>query len=1161
MFRRSIIIYLTIFFLSALTGSSSAQDKELFSVGLQNIVPPSPNVGALTKFGNIPVGPSTGIPQINVPIYSYNANGLSLSVSLDYHAGGIRVDEVASSVGLGWALNAGGAVSRTIRGLEDDHPAGYLNTPYFNNNTGNQPFDDYSLKPFVKANAHTLDIQADIFSYNVNGQSGKFTYGRDGTILMIEDSKVKVEKIHSQPGGKIIKFIITDVHGLKYTFEDTEVTHNPSSAPNIDYVSSWYLTKIESPVSGDHIDLQYEDVFIQPYVASSSESEVKNLYPNLGQPPIHSFSGSTISFSGKKLKQITFPNGVSLRFGYDSALRTDLPNDRLLKQISVLSSANQIVSGFLLQQDYSLTGRATLLSVTPFAGKNADIKSSPYKFYYNSGLPERLSINQDHWGYPTGRIQESENASRIPREIFSGGIAGRYEFPGSNRDADLGGIAGTMNKIVYPTGGHTLFEMEPNQADDGWLNQQFYIAGNDPSYTEERATNFQFSMTNGNPSYQDFAFTYDEDMAPDPNFRLNIQSNSSGSSCENCLIRLEVFEIVNGNSFAVTSIDINKPNDRYLTYPFSLPGLRKGKSYKLRFHYNFTGSQRDFYGAGWLKYLVHPASPGITYAHLQPYVGGLRARSVKDYDGVSAEPVSIRTYEYLNEAGGSSGVLTTYPLYTQTAYYEGRIVSILHPPGADPMYEQMAPNILLRQSSPIYDFVLNGGSPVTYSRIVEYLKGSNTTNGKIERLFTINRPGSGNAGAGQPGYGAYPATPAQNFSWMYGLLEKETVFNAAGEVVKKTVNTYADYIHPGYDNIAMANNFSSYAIAPVMFNVPPGFPATDSKAPVVSTYPPIWFLSNQYFPYAGRSELVNTKVSSFTPGRGEVVTETRYTYDPANYYLKTEKTTNSSRQEEVKNYNYPADLVATGKDPDGVYDALLAANRYNEVIEKSETVAGKQTRMLRTNYGKFNSNNLLLPKSIELQNAANPIETRVIYGKYDTQGRLLEQQLSMGATQSYQWGYNGQYPVALVKNARSNDIFFESFEEGKGNSVNNDAKTGHYSYTGSYSKNLTGLSGGNYTLSYWSKAGDTWSQIISNVSVTGNAYTINLSGQVDDVRLYPKDAEMTTYTYDPLVGMTSQTNARGETTTYEYDEFQRLRTIRDSKGHIIKQMDYHYQNQ
>jgi YD repeat-containing protein len=43
--------------------------------------------------------------------------------------------------------------------------------------------------------------------------------------------------------------------------------------------------------------------------------------------------------------------------------------------------------------------------------------------------------------------------------------------------------------------------------------------------------------------------------------------------------------------------------------------------------------------------------------------------------------------------------------------------------------------------------------------------------------------------------------------------------------------------------------------------------------------------------------------------------------------------------------------------------------------------------------------------------------------------------------------------------------------------------------------------------------------------------------------------------------MTSATDAKGMTTYYEYDGYQRLMNIKDQQGNIIKQIDYHYQGQ
>src|SRR5205823_6478481 len=102
------------------------------STYLGNYVQPAPNVAALGKYIDYPIGNYTGTPEINVPIYKLKDGPINLPVSLSYHASGIRVSEVASWVGLGWALNAGGMIGRTVRGGPDEgvyspqaSPSGY----------------------------------------------------------------------------------------------------------------------------------------------------------------------------------------------------------------------------------------------------------------------------------------------------------------------------------------------------------------------------------------------------------------------------------------------------------------------------------------------------------------------------------------------------------------------------------------------------------------------------------------------------------------------------------------------------------------------------------------------------------------------------------------------------------------------------------------------------------------------------------------------------------------------------------------------------------------------------------------------------------------------------------------------------------------------------
>jgi hypothetical protein len=81
-----------------------------------------------------------------------------------------------------------------------------------------------------------------------------------------------------------------------------------------------------------------------------------------------------------------------------------------------------------------------------------------------------------------------------------------------------------------------------------------------------------------------------------------------------------------------------------------------------------------------------------------------------------------------------------------------------------------------------------------------------------------------------------------------------------------------------------------------------------------------------------------------------------------------------------------------------------------------------------------------------------------------------------------------------------------------------------------------------------------YEHLVKNATYT----SITGRGLIDEVRLYPSDAQMTTYTYKPQVGMTSQCDARSIFTYYEYDTYSRLHLIRDLNKNITKLICYNY---
>ena len=58
--------------------------------------------------------------------------------------------------------------------------------------------------------------------------------------------------------------------------------------------------------------------------------------------------------------------------------------------------------------------------------------------------------------------------------------------------------------------------------------------------------------------------------------------------------------------------------------------------------------------------------------------------------------------------------------------------------------------------------------------------------------------------------------------------------------------------------------------------------------------------------------------------------------------------------------------------------------------------------------------------------------------------------------------------------------------------------------------------------------------------------------------MLPTDCLVTTYTYKPLVGMTSATDPSGKTTYYDYDDSGRLKTIKDDDENVLKEIKYKY---
>ena len=88
---------------------------------INQVIPPAPNAASLGKYGAIPVDKFHALPNISIPIYTIQVDDISVPISISFHASGHKVGERASWVGLGWSLNAGGVITRSMQGGPDEN--------------------------------------------------------------------------------------------------------------------------------------------------------------------------------------------------------------------------------------------------------------------------------------------------------------------------------------------------------------------------------------------------------------------------------------------------------------------------------------------------------------------------------------------------------------------------------------------------------------------------------------------------------------------------------------------------------------------------------------------------------------------------------------------------------------------------------------------------------------------------------------------------------------------------------------------------------------------------------------------------------------------------------------------------------------------------------
>ncbi|MBO4379400.1 MAG: hypothetical protein J5784_00190, partial [Muribaculaceae bacterium] len=168
----------------------------------------SPNATSLGEYGEVPVSLFSGIPQVEIPLYTIEVGDHQVPISLSYHGGGVKVDQHPGWTGLGWTLMAGGSICRTVNDAPDEYnnttcnvvtygnpeQMGYLWQHSMNGFNWDDPNAvNYYLRYYGGTYFETRDTEPDKFSFNFLGYSGNFYMDHNGSWKVQCDKDVKVE--------------------------------------------------------------------------------------------------------------------------------------------------------------------------------------------------------------------------------------------------------------------------------------------------------------------------------------------------------------------------------------------------------------------------------------------------------------------------------------------------------------------------------------------------------------------------------------------------------------------------------------------------------------------------------------------------------------------------------------------------------------------------------------------------------------------------------------------------------------------------------------------------------------------------------------------------------------------------------------------------------
>jgi len=1119
----------------------SQQDEYTYQ---NNLTPPSPTAYELGKYGSHPVSYYRGTTSIDIPIYTLEAGSFQLPVSLSYNSSGIKVEDIASWVGLGWSLNAGGVISVMTKGKSD-----FVYKRFHIRNSDDLlekhiPIDD-TLSMIRNG---SIDSEPDIYNYNFCGYSGQFVLDKDINVVFTKNSN----GLSITADTTNMTFVVKDLKGRKFFFNSEHVEYstkkkqiygyyfyNNTYAPwggwetdpyDIDPIpTAFYLSKIELENNQGEIHFEYESEIAQSISRMSGSVGQRVDIVQTGDNCSHNVSGEWEEQSASafvkhwninntlRLSAINYTNeanSIKLLFNAFTE-RDDLKNTKMLNDIDLVIN-NATIYTWKLTHSYftsdiaktdettnnNLDKRLKLEALQKFDG-SLNLYDEPYSFVYYGdeessdptlNMPYRTSFDgYDHWGYCNSNSVSATNAD-LPSKLFPDISYNSFPVQDEVICIDTFQNSGnTTNRTAFiGGGGQYIFQYFDNER------------GN-------RETDEVFVKTHA---------------------LEKIVYPTGGHT------RFEYEPHVYGNG-----------------YDKLAGGLRLAKQI------SFDGHKETLEK----RYSYHDARFGIEPSYIKPRIAPFI------YSDCSTSPgIALCSIEQLWHEGfvlNTNSYLMEHSTNTDYIGYTG-VHEILIANGVE-------------KGKTVYKYRWSDYGELNFDYTFAYIDTD---------IYPQTKRAGIIYGYHKPVYPFSSGFTAPGHT--RGLLDKTQQFNSGGKLVKETAYHY---------------NFSSEQI--VFGNE------------VHCEYPSqgrMWYIS-AYKLYGGKAFQDSVVTIQYDlEGESPVTTTVATLYDTI--FELPLKVTEYANDILTTNYIYPFQFNITqncgvynsminkrfidfpievtkrrnGKVISSTSLEYAIVNGAPTVIKPSliykleniGAIDNFQTISYNTNLCGFDRDNRYVESTF--------------FTEYDIYGRLTEFNNANDVTHAVIWpSIIKKYPIASVTNASANQVAYTSFEDklvangttsqtignwfligGPSWQHSSISKTGKYSLFINHSSPIetkNSMAAGDYIISLFAKdpsgisfspsasqvestntSDNNWYLVVAKVSLgTAQKITVNVRGNIDELRLYPAGAQMTSYTFDCLSHVTSEVDINSKATTYNY-QFGKLIEIKDMSGNILKTFDYNF---